>query len=53
MMLCMCNFLKNNVSALETKFKNHILPPWHRNNATQHALMGVGHPRQDLQGPCS
>ena len=41
MMLCTCNFLKNNVSALETKFKNHILTPWHRNNAAQPACLWV------------
>ena len=38
MMICTSNFLKNNVLALETKFKNHILPPQHRNNAGQPAL---------------
>ena len=51
MMLCTCNFLKNNVSSLENKFKSHILPPWHRNNSAQHALMGAGYPYQDLLGP--
>ena len=48
MMLYTCNFLTNNVSLLETKFKNHIAPPWHQNNAAQHALMGASYPRQDL-----
>ena len=33
------------------QFQNHIFPPWHRNNATQHAHMGANPSSSGSLGP--